>query len=60
MPIQNAAIAAIFSEIADLPKPEQANPFCIRAYRNAARDVRALVKRDENLTELRKQSKGTR
>jgi DNA polymerase (family 10) len=59
MPIHNADIAAIFNEIADLLEIEQANPFRIRAYRNAARilgesslDVRKLVARDEDLTKL--------
>ncbi|GCB02272.1 DNA polymerase X family [Sulfuriferula multivorans] len=39
MPIHNADIAAIFEEIADLLEIEGANPFRIRAYRNAARVV---------------------
>jgi len=59
MPIHNADIAAIFSEMADLLEIQQANPFRIRAYRNAARivgelgrEVRAMVERGENLTEL--------
>jgi DNA polymerase (family 10) len=59
MPIHNADIAAIFGEIADLLEIEQANPFRIRAYRNAARivgelgrEVRAMVERGEDLTEL--------
>ena len=59
MPIHNADIAAIFTEIADLLEIEQANPFRIRAYRNAARlvgelgrEVRAMVERGEDLTDL--------
>lgn len=59
MPVHNADIAAIFSEIADLLEIEQANPFRIRAYRNAARivgelgrEVRAMVERGEDLTAL--------
>jgi DNA polymerase (family 10) len=59
MPIHNADIAAIFSEIADLLDIQQANPFRIRAYRNAARlvgemgrEVRAMVERGEDLAEL--------
>ncbi|MBA3034212.1 MAG: DNA polymerase/3'-5' exonuclease PolX [Gammaproteobacteria bacterium] len=59
MPTHNADIAAIFTEIADLLEIEQANPFRIRAYRNAARnlgemgrEVRALVERGEDLTQL--------
>lgn len=60
MPIHNADIAAIFMEIADLLEIEQANPFRIRAYRNAARivgelgrELRTMVERGENLTKLR-------
>ena len=40
MPIHNEDIAAIFDEIADLLEIEEANPFRVRAYRNAARTVR--------------------
>lgn len=42
MPIHNADIAAIFEEIADLLEIQGANPFRIRAYRNAARTVGEL------------------
>lgn len=35
----NDAIAAIFDDIADLLELEDANPFRIRAYRNAARTL---------------------
>jgi DNA polymerase (family 10) len=42
MPVHNNDIAAIFDEIADLLEIEQANPFRIRAYRNAARTVQGL------------------
>jgi DNA polymerase (family 10) len=42
MPIQNAEIATVFSEIADRLEIEDANPFRVRAYRNAARVVGAL------------------
>lgn len=59
MPIHNADIAVIFGEIADLLEIEQANPFRIRAYRNAARivgelghEVRVMLDRGEDLTEL--------
>ncbi|NWG32230.1 MAG: DNA polymerase/3'-5' exonuclease PolX [Rhodocyclaceae bacterium] len=59
MPIHNADIAAIFSEIADLLEIEGANPFRIRAYRNAARivgewsrELRTLVEHGEDLTKL--------
>ncbi|MDO8653945.1 MAG: DNA polymerase/3'-5' exonuclease PolX [Undibacterium sp.] len=39
MPVHNADIAAIFNDIADLLEISDANPFRIRAYRNAARTV---------------------
>lgn len=59
MPVHNAEIAAVFTEMADLLDLQQANPFRIRAYRNAARmvgemgrEVRAMVERGEDLTEL--------
>jgi DNA polymerase (family 10) len=59
MPVHNADITAIFSEIADLLEIQGANPFRIRAYRNAARilgelpqEAGVLVGRGENLTRL--------
>jgi DNA polymerase (family 10) len=59
MPIHNADIAAIFDEIADLLEIEEANPFRIRAYRNASRtmqslgeEAQALVEQGYDLTEL--------
>ena len=59
MPIQNADIAAAFIEVADLLEIEGANPFRIRAYRNAARvvsdtheDVPAMVEKGGDLTAL--------
>ncbi len=59
MPVHNADITAIFEEIADRLEIEAANPFRIRAYRNAARilgdlpqDARQLVERGEDLTSL--------
>jgi hypothetical protein len=59
MPIHNADIAAMFTEIADLLEIEGANPFRIRAYRNAARivaewphELRGAVERGEDLTRL--------
>lgn len=59
MPVHNADIAAIFDEIADLLELEAANPFRVRAYRNAAsiigdlrHDVRQMVARGEDLTAL--------
>ncbi len=42
MPIQNAEIAAVLGEIADRLEIEGANPFRIRAYRNAARTIGTL------------------
>ena len=59
MPVHNADIAAIFEEIADLLEIESANPFRVRAYRNAARtvqslgeDVSVLVGRSEDMSKL--------
>ncbi|HEU0188433.1 MAG TPA: DNA polymerase/3'-5' exonuclease PolX [Gallionella sp.] len=59
MPVHNADITAIFSEIADLLEIQGANPFRIRAYRNAARiledlpqEARLLVGRGDDLTRL--------
>lgn len=39
MPVHNSEIAAMFDELADLLEIEGANPFRIRAYRNAARVI---------------------
>jgi DNA polymerase (family 10) len=57
MPSHNADIAANFEEIANLLEVEGANPFRIRAYRNAARTIGELsteayvmVEKDEDLT----------
>jgi DNA polymerase (family 10) len=59
MPVHNADIAAIFDEMADLLEIEGANPFRVRAYRNAARtvqglgrDAAALVEEEFDLTRL--------
>lgn len=59
MPVHNADIAAIFEEIADLLEIEGANPFRIRAYRNAARtlselpqDAHVLLEKGDDLTRL--------
>jgi DNA polymerase (family 10) len=59
MPVHNADIADLFEEIADLLEIDGANPFRVRAYRNAARTVRSLavevsqmLDRGEKLTDL--------
>lgn len=59
MPKHNADIAAVFEEIADLLEIQGANPFRIRAYRNAARIVGELsqeasrmLEKGEDLMEL--------
>lgn len=59
MPVHNEDIAAAFDEIADLLALEEANPFRVRAYRTAARNIRGLdrelaqsVAADEDLTKL--------
>lgn len=41
MAVDNAGIAAAFEEIADLLELQRANPFRVRAYRNAARTLAA-------------------
>jgi DNA polymerase (family 10) len=59
MPIHNQDIAELFEKVADLLEIEGANPFRVRAYRNAARVVTSmsqtladLVARGEDLTRL--------
>jgi DNA polymerase (family 10) len=59
MPIVNATISATFDEIADLLDIQGANPFRIRAYRNAARtigelgtDLKTLMQRGTQLTDI--------
>lgn len=59
MTTSNADIAAIFDEIADILEIEGANPYRIRAYRNAARtvaahgtDLAALIGRGDPLPKL--------
>src|SRR4029077_11330051 len=37
--MQNAAVVKIFEELADLLEIQNANPFRVRAYRNAARTL---------------------
>jgi hypothetical protein len=51
MPVHNNDIAAVFEEIADLLEIEQANPFRIRAYRNAARTLQGLGEEVRDLSQ---------
>lgn len=51
MPVYNAEIAAVFDEIADLLEIEDANPFRIRAYRNAARMLSELGRSVQSMVE---------
>ena len=44
--MNNARIADVFDEIADLLEFQAANPFRVRAYRNGARAIRACVGAD--------------
>ena len=39
MPVHNTDIAEIFNRMAEILEMEDANPFRVRAYRNAARTV---------------------
>ncbi|MBB3060909.1 DNA polymerase/3'-5' exonuclease PolX [Microbulbifer rhizosphaerae] len=59
MPMHNSEIADSFERLADLLEIESANPFRVRAYRNAARTVRGyprgmsdLLEDGEDLSEL--------
>lgn len=59
MPVQNAEIAAMFDQTADLLELEGENPFRIRAYRRAARVIeglpqsaRAMLAAGRDLSEL--------
>jgi len=45
MPVQNSEIADMLHEVADLLEIEDANPFRVRAYRNAARTIEGYAKR---------------
>src|SRR5579859_6534095 len=47
--MQNAAVVKIFEELADLLEIQNANPFRVRAYRNAARTLETLP---ESLAEI--------
>ncbi|HSC59463.1 MAG TPA: helix-hairpin-helix domain-containing protein, partial [Gemmatimonadales bacterium] len=42
MPTENAEVARLFRELADVLELQGANPFRVRAYRNAARTVEGL------------------
>jgi DNA polymerase (family X) len=57
MPVHNSDIAGMFSPVADFLEIEGANPFRVRAYRNAARIISHishpmsdLVQDESNLT----------
>src|ERR1017187_7559791 len=59
MPVQNAEIAAMFDQTADLPEIKGENQFRVRAYHRAARtieglpqSVRSLLSTETDLTEL--------
>jgi DNA polymerase (family 10) len=59
MPVQNAEIAAMFDQTADLLQFKGENPFRVRAYRRAARTVeglpqsiRSLLAAEKDLSEL--------
>jgi len=49
MPVHNTEIARLFNRLADLLEVENANPFRVRAYRNAARIVSGYSKSMANL-----------
>lgn len=50
MQIENAEVARLLREVADLLELQQANPFRVRAYRNAARTVEELPEPVAGLT----------
>jgi DNA polymerase (family 10) len=59
MPVLNSDVARIFNQMADLLEIKSANPFRVRAYRNAARTISSLgkslsemVEEGENVSEL--------
>lgn len=63
--MENVEIARVFREVADLLEIQQANPFRVRAYRNAVRTIEAhavplrkLVAQGADLTELASIGKG--
>jgi len=54
MPVHNSEIATLFERLADLLEIEDANPFRVRAYRNAARTIRGYT---VNMVDLLEQGK---
>ena len=59
MPVYNSDVANIFNQVADLLEIEGANPYRVRAYRNAARTIATLsksvadmIEEGQDLTEL--------
>ena len=53
--MENAQVAAVFDEIADLLELQEDNPFRVRSYRNAAQSIRNLSDRLETLAEKGKE-----
>ncbi|MEW5901948.1 MAG: DNA polymerase/3'-5' exonuclease PolX [Acidobacteriota bacterium] len=51
MPIHNNDIADIFNQVADLLEIQEANPFRVRAYRNAGRAVGGLARSAAEMVE---------
>ena len=51
MPVHNAEVSGIFNQVADLLEIEGANPFRVRAYRNAAHTVSTLAKSVSDMVE---------
>jgi DNA polymerase (family 10) len=51
MPIHNSDIEEIFNRVAELLEMEDANPFRVRAYRNAARTIGGLSKSVADMVE---------
>ena len=54
MPVHNTKISDIFEQLADLLEIEGANPFRVRAYRNAARTIRGYSKSMADLIRQKK------
>jgi DNA polymerase (family 10) len=59
MPVHNSDVAEIFNQVGDMLDVEGANPFRVRAYRNAVRtiedlpqSVADLIERGEDLSKL--------